>query len=49
MGMKRGEAFVQRNIANMVSNLDLGGMSTINFAIEHLQVEHVFVCGSRDP
>jgi len=45
MGMKLGEAFVQRNITNMVSNLDLGGMSTINYAIEHLQVEHVVVCG----
>ena len=45
MGMKLGEAFVQRNITNMVSNLDLEVMSTINYAIEHLQVEHVVVCG----
>ncbi|MDG2013232.1 MAG: carbonic anhydrase [Pirellulaceae bacterium] len=45
MGMKPGEAFVHRNIANMVSNLDLGVMSTINYAIEHLKVEHVVVCG----
>ena len=32
MGAQPGEAFIYRNIANMVSNLDLSAMSVINYA-----------------
>ena len=45
MGVKPGDAFVHRNIANMVPNTDLGTMSTINYAVNHLQVNHIVVCG----
>lgn len=45
MGVEPGEAFVHRNIANLVSNLDLGVMSTINYAVDHLDVDHIVVCG----
>lgn len=45
MGMQPGEAFVHRNIANMVTSLDLSAMSVINYAVEHLKVKHVVVCG----
>lgn len=45
MGATPGEAFVYRNIANMVSNLDLSAMSVINYAVVHLKVKHVVVCG----
>lgn len=45
MGISPGEAFVHRNIANMVPNTDLSAMSVINYAINHLNVEHIIVCG----
>lgn len=45
MGAKPGEAFVLRNIANMVSNLDLSAMSVINYAVGILKVKHVIICG----
>jgi len=45
MGLSPGEAFIHRNIANMVSNLDLSAMSVIDYAVLHLQVNHIVVCG----
>jgi carbonic anhydrase len=45
MGMGPGEVFVHRNIANMVISIDLNVMSVVNYAIEHLKVNHVVVCG----
>ncbi|XOV93257.1 MAG: carbonic anhydrase [Bacteroidota bacterium] len=45
MGVNPGDVFVHRNIANMVPNTDLGVMSTINYAVVHLKVEHIVVCG----
>lgn len=45
MGVQPGEAFVHRNIANMVPNTDLSAMSVINYAVSHLKVNHVIVCG----
>jgi carbonic anhydrase len=45
MGVAPGEAFILRNIANMVPNTDLSAMSVINYAIEHLNVKHIVVCG----
>ena len=45
MGVKPGEVFVHRNIANLVNNVDLSVMSVLNFAIRQLNVKHIIICG----
>jgi len=45
MGVSPGDVFVLRNIANMVPNTDLSVMSVVNYAVLHLEVNHIIVCG----
>lgn len=45
IGAKPGEVFVLRNIANMVNNLDVSATSVINYAVKHLGVNDIVVCG----
>ncbi|WP_421938471.1 carbonic anhydrase [Pedobacter sp.] len=45
MGIQPGQAFVHRNIANLVNNVDLSVMTVLNYAVRHLKVNHIVVCG----
>lgn len=45
MGVQPGEVFIHRNIANMVISIDLNVMSVLNYAVRHLKVNHIVVCG----
>ena len=44
-GLAPGEVFVHRNIANLVVHTDLNCLSTIQFAVDLLKVEHILVVG----
>jgi carbonic anhydrase len=45
MGLEPGDVFVHRNIANLVVNTDLNVQSVINYAVVHLRVRYIIVCG----
>lgn len=45
LSMKPGDVFVHRNIANILHPADLNSAAVIEYAIHHLKVKHVVVCG----
>jgi carbonic anhydrase len=40
-----GEIFIHRNVANLVVSTDVNLMSALDYAVNHLKIKHVVVCG----
>ena len=45
VGLRPGDMFVHRNVANVVGHTDFNCLAVLQFAVDVLAVNHVIVCG----
>jgi carbonic anhydrase len=45
LGLQPGDVFTHRNIANILSPTDLNFLSVLEYAVVHIKVKHIVLCG----